>query len=392
MPLENDADPHYLERLREKARDYQLDLITKYVENIRQFLTPNQLTFAEVSDVRKNFSHIEQVILDFFPEKSTHKACTSSESGPETIGSRNAAQLHLDSIPSRCKPALSGNWMSFDEERVIQNWHVGHQGAVPSCNGWAVADGVLTFLLNKFEYERKANSNEQAPRYVRLGNNNRFTVDRDRLPSVRHIWMLGKLNLNAPLLDSAWEFINDGSNSRLFQTVRNFITAKKIVLREEMPYHYTNPFGVIFLSNSDRRVSSASDNFSASDSRKLHAYELWSSSNSETTFLTLLKDWLTNVGPVAWEFDPPEDLYGAVQNSWNDPNVAELDMSYSETGAMVHSVAIVGYFQSDGRQYLIARNSYGIDWGYYGQFYFEWNSFSHQRTKHFIGIDIVPNQ
>ena len=359
--------------LKEKAGLQRKKLIDDFIANYDELIgSENHPEFMDplsLIDAAKELGQTQGNRNNLFPKgppKETPKGYSDAELYLEGL------EKELNSSPDESQHCpnwdtfLNANWMCF--ENYIDNWHVGIQGKADSCNGWTVADGMLTFFFAKYDFE---NSSEANGRAVLLWNDIRFKIDRSNLPSVRHAWMLGKYKGDG----SIWEVISDSIGSFLHTTIENIISIQRIADRADVAYLQASPFPIRVNTTNERQLRDFGQIFTNSWSRKGNGYFLYSDETERFTIgketkdqnlIRFLRKWISIVGPVGLEFSPPANFKTNV-GTWAAALENAVIHDDGSASKINHSVALVGFQKLHDELHFIVRNHYGVEWGYYGQ-------------------------
>lgn len=344
------------------------DAVDKYRNNyIKLFKNPSIESETNTPPEYVHLINTKSKYLDLIkPQVHCKTTGQRAKLNLNTSNSFALAQCFLDELVVKNdapSPPEQGNWMSF--ENYIPGWYVGDQGSLPSCNGWAIADGILTFLHYKRKHEDLSHER------IFLSNQIRFEVCRDLLPSVRHVWAVGK-DLSTI---NTFQIISDSGSSRLFQTAINLADNCDVASRDLVPYILTSPFIAHSRSTHHECDKNGRSCFlSANHSKRILLFNIFSNQNvfkdgaeSLDDAIPFIKSWLQNVGPLALELYVPKNLRSIINFNRNDiPEIPIPDSSNIDP--TMHTVCIVGYTKNENQEeHLIIRNSYGLRWGHFGQ-------------------------
>lgn len=376
-------------------------MIEVYRENFKRLVKPDSLEFESPTAFADALGKKFCVEIEFGDpiNKMDHKDPPQWTEEDDYVRELEHAQTLLEKLEGVIPEA--GNWMALDN--YIEGWHVGNQGAPPSCNGWAIADGCLTLLYAIYEEEKRRRNDRSASGVepIRIDSDKSgLTIDRDAfLPSVRYVWMIGKLN---PREFNVWDIVNDSAGANLVRTAKHFISSRELATRDQMPYHCVSPFPIETWDQQDIEILLKPDlekNFFRNEAKPL-AYRLYDTtligttllSEAKSTLIPLLVEWLTKVGPVAWEFSKPKFLSSHPDCTTLSLEASVLDFSKGTDGTF-HTATLVGFEKVPNTRQpeyrFIVRNSYGVRWGYFGQAYVSQEDLE-IHTSGLVGFSVNP--
>ncbi len=217
-----------------------------------------------------------------------------------------------DSIAAGASPALAAAApppASFDMRKSW--WTINQQEKTGSCVGWATADGVGRFHMQK--KGKITQSQMLSPRFVWMGSKETDTIT------------------NRPE-----SFIEEAGTT--LKAAMDVARKYGFALESDLPFHIDTTM-----------YSGSEDEFYASCAqRKIASYFNLHKNLSEW------KAWLFSNGPILVGF--------SVDASWDHAgtNAGKIDTFQPSTTRGGHAVAVVGY-KADGR--FIVRNSWGTGWG-----------------------------
>lgn len=251
---------------------------------------------ATARNTRRKAADTPQHIKNLVPSKGTEKDWSV------TLALRSGAMRDV-ALPAEVD--LRAAW-----------WEVGHQGETGSCVGWAVADGVLRYMMVKAKRIRRT----------------------ERL-SVRHIWMASKET--DEFRSRPESFIEESGTS--LKTAADIARKYGVALEKDLPFEIRR---AMFRGSLDDFYASCATRKIASYFNARKNLDEWRKALAAgTPILTGLT--------VDGNFEDlgPRGVLDAVRGT-------------GEEGG--HAICVVGY-RSDGR--FIIRNSWGTGWGDGGHAY-----------------------
>ncbi len=279
-----------------------------------------------------------------------------------------------------------------------ESWPIENQEKTNSCVGIAIADGLFNFYVN-FQIWSQNKESEKWHAFLNDANDQRITqIPIEKKYSARFVWMMGKeCQMNSQPCSTG----DDEKGTDLYIALRAIFEFKQIALEHELPLKMTlsklfslgshkNPDPIdgscpFEFNSMSSLFSKASNNFL--NSGVLHYYALYWPDQKDSSFdfaFDISKKWLSLFGPLILELEIgrefmslykcsklkledtilSQEVFGKSTDLIDGEKTDEYFQNYSKR--FFHAVTAVGFYKNDLDDYLVIKNSWGIEWGYKG--------------------------